>query len=257
MSPPPAGRRDPLREILDALETALREQAKQGSAEAQLQLGYRYAQGDRVPRDDREAFSWFRKAAEQGHPQAQHCVAVSYFKGQGVGRDVRQAYFWMFLASARDPDWAGLADYFAGSDLTPAQRDEIRAEARAWTPEPDGEREAVVRERAERGDAEAQLKLGAWYAEGARVAKDESEAFSWFRRAAEQGHPGAQFTVGWMLFTGQGIAIDERQAYFWLVLASERDPDCEAIRDAVGSELTPGQRSEAHADARAWAPKSA
>jgi len=39
---------------------------------------------------------------------------------------------------------------------------------------------------AEQGNVEAQYNLGVIYAEGRGVAKDETEAVSWFRKAAEQ-----------------------------------------------------------------------
>jgi len=39
--------------------------ANQGNAEAQLELGLMYADGQGVPRDYKEAVKWFRLAADQ------------------------------------------------------------------------------------------------------------------------------------------------------------------------------------------------
>jgi len=44
--------------------------AEQGDAEAQYNLGVRYANGEGVPEDYKEAVKWFRKAAEQGFAAA-------------------------------------------------------------------------------------------------------------------------------------------------------------------------------------------
>ena len=46
-----------------------------------------------------------------------------------------------------------------------------------------------IRERADKGDAEAQNRLGEIYAIGQGVEQDRVEASRWFRRAAMQGEP--------------------------------------------------------------------
>ncbi|MDP4855337.1 MAG: SEL1-like repeat protein, partial [Schleiferiaceae bacterium] len=40
--------------------------ADQGYAQAQYNLGIMYANGQGVPKSDKEAVKWYRKAAEQG-----------------------------------------------------------------------------------------------------------------------------------------------------------------------------------------------
>lgn len=40
--------------------------AEQGNAQAQLNLGWMYANGQGVRQDDAQAAQWFRKASEQG-----------------------------------------------------------------------------------------------------------------------------------------------------------------------------------------------
>jgi len=244
----------------EALQVDLREAAERGDAAAQLQLGYLHSQGHRLPRDDREALRWFLAAAEQGHPEAQRCVALSCFKGLGVDRDVRRAYFWMVLADERDPDCGVLAEGvgfadLVGIELTAAQRDAVRAEARDWTSRSDAVL-AAVRQRAERGDVDAQRLLAGWLATGCRVPKDGGAGFAWLLQAAERGDPEAQFGVGFGFLTGRGVAADTSRAYFWLVLASARDPRGEEIRDAVGDELPAEQRDAVRAEARGWTPRT-
>ena len=47
-----------------------------------------------------------------------------------------------------------------------------------------------LKAKAERGDAEAQYRLGHCYSDGDVVPKDEKKAVFWFRKAANQGHAG-------------------------------------------------------------------
>ena len=58
--------------------------AEQGLAEAQYNLGYRYANGRGVLEDDAEAVRWYRMAAEQGYAMAQVNLGYRYDNGEGV-----------------------------------------------------------------------------------------------------------------------------------------------------------------------------
>ena len=79
-----------------------------------------------------------------------------------------------------------------------------------------------LRQRAERGDPEAQFTLGYMYVTGDDAPLDLAEAATWFRRAAEQGEPGGQFNLGLMYAYGDGVARDMDAAVRWLVLAAEQ-----------------------------------
>ncbi|MGI9346414.1 MAG: tetratricopeptide repeat protein, partial [Gammaproteobacteria bacterium] len=50
--------------------------AKQGDVFAQFGLGGMYANGEGVPKNDREAVKWLRLAAEQGDAKAQFNLGV-------------------------------------------------------------------------------------------------------------------------------------------------------------------------------------
>jgi TPR repeat protein len=65
-----------------------------------------------------------------------------------------------------------------------------------------------LRLKAEKGDADAQSKLGKMYATGEGVAKDPAAAVKWFRAAAEQGYASGQCGLGVMYATGEGVAKD-------------------------------------------------
>ena len=88
--------------------------AEQGLAEAQVNLGAMYDNGEGVPEDDAEAARWYRMAAEQGNSQAQLNVAIQYITGEGVAADPVQAYAWLDVAAAGGhPDAGGVRDSLA------------------------------------------------------------------------------------------------------------------------------------------------
>jgi hypothetical protein len=69
--------------------------AAEGDAEAQLQLGMRYAEGDGVIQDDKEAAKWFALAAKQGLAEAQYQYGLVLLQGRGVVQDYKAAFSWI------------------------------------------------------------------------------------------------------------------------------------------------------------------
>jgi TPR repeat protein len=69
--------------------------AAQGDAEAQLQLGLRYAEGDGVIQNDKEAAKWFELAAKQGLSEAQYQYGLALLQGRGVVQDYKAAFSWI------------------------------------------------------------------------------------------------------------------------------------------------------------------
>jgi hypothetical protein len=75
--------------------------ADAGDADAQLNFGFMYANGEGVPQDYSMAVSWFSKAAEQRHAGAQYNLGIMYEQGWGVPQDYIQAHVWFKLAASR------------------------------------------------------------------------------------------------------------------------------------------------------------
>ena len=69
--------------------------AEKGDAEAQLQLGMRYAAGDGVIQNDKEAAKWFERAAKQGLAEAQYQYGLVLLQGRGVVQDYKAAFHWI------------------------------------------------------------------------------------------------------------------------------------------------------------------
>ena len=74
--------------------------AEQGDASAQFSLGFMYANGGGVLKDEAEAVRWYRLAAEQGNAGAQYNLGLMYANGRGVLKDSVLAHMWYNIAGA-------------------------------------------------------------------------------------------------------------------------------------------------------------
>ena len=90
----------------DEVVKRVRKAADQGEAMAQVNLGYCYADGKGVAKDLVEAVKWFRKAADQGEAMAQNSLGNCYFFGRGVANDEVEACKWYLLAAAQGHEHA-------------------------------------------------------------------------------------------------------------------------------------------------------
>ena len=89
--------------------------------------------------DDREAVRWYRLAAEQGDADAQLNLGIMYFNGEGVPQDYVQAHKWFNLAAA-SAEVASREAYVEARDrvaarMTPSQIAEAQRLAREWRPD--------------------------------------------------------------------------------------------------------------------------
>ena len=87
------------------------EAAERGDAEAQINLGLCYLNGNGVPKNPDEALKWLSKAAKQDHIRAQKYLSGCYFGSHGVPEDFSQAVKWLSKA-------AELGDAEAQKDLS-------------------------------------------------------------------------------------------------------------------------------------------
>ncbi|MDR1732400.1 MAG: hypothetical protein LBR61_09955 [Synergistaceae bacterium] len=77
---------------------------------------------------------------------------------------------------------------------------------------------------AEKGDREAQYKMGRVYFDGYHkgIPQDYAKALEWFTKAGEQGHVDAQIKVGVLYYNGQGAAQDYAKAAEWFRKAADQ-----------------------------------
>ena len=128
-------------------------------------------------------------------------------------RIVRRMFFFLaavFLAVFACPVSGddGDAEFAAGKEAYEAQSYESAIEH--------------FRKAAEKGNAEAQFKLGNCLYQGLGAEQDQAEAVKWFRKAAEQGLAKAQFNLGLCFYQGLGTEQDYAEAVNWFRKAAEQ-----------------------------------
>jgi TPR repeat protein len=65
-------------------------------------------------------------------------------------------------------------------------------------------------------------QLGAIYATGSEVPKDEVKAVRWYRFGAKRGDPESQYDLGFMILLGEGTPADTKTAAYWLQKAAAK-----------------------------------
>ena len=81
---------------------------------------------------------------------------------------------------------------------------------------------------AEKGEADAQYKLGEMYYAGKDVQKDDAKAEKWYRKAAEQGFADAQAILDMMHEEGKGVLQDDAESVkLYLKAAEQGDADAQ------------------------------
>jgi TPR repeat protein len=98
---------------------------------AQWKLGLGYLKGIGVPHDERKAAIWFKRAANHGNIRAQSALSDLYLSGRGVPRDYVRAYTWASIATGsrgNDDDQLRVI----GSRMTSAQMEDAQRRIFSW-----------------------------------------------------------------------------------------------------------------------------
>ncbi|KAG9067525.1 hypothetical protein KI688_012308 [Linnemannia hyalina] len=77
-----------------------------------------------------------------------------------------------------------------------------------------------VLDKANKGNAEAQIEVARRYGTGQGVPQNLEKALEWYIKAAQQGNINAQCCVGFMYERGQGVTRDEAKAMSWYLKAA-------------------------------------
>jgi TPR repeat protein len=80
--------------------------------------------------------------------------------------------------------------------------------------------ETELRPLAERGDAEAQYRIGLMYEYGKGYPQDKAQGIAWFKKSAGLNHAAAQTELGIIYATGDGVAQDNKLAVEWFQKAA-------------------------------------
>ncbi len=99
----------------------------------------------------------------------------------------------------------------------------------------------AIEQAADAGDAEAQFKLGALYANGKGIKQDSKLAAKWLRKSAKQGWSAAQTLLGWCYAGGNGVSQNLGEAIEWYSAAAEQgDTDAMCSLADIYSSGQPG-----------------
>lgn len=222
--------------------TEYRQEALQGDADAQFELGRLYDQGLGVEADidvalkwftlaaaqshvesqtalgviyrnvfgnPLEALNWFRRSADQGSPSGFYHLGMMFYDGEGVIRNESVAAQLFRRAAFADYDAAQYrlgTLYRSGNGVQ--QSDE---QSNKW-----------FLLSAEQGNPSSQTLLARAYYFGRGTSVDYSRAAEWFVRAAQQGYPDAQSFLGFLYTQGRGVAWDNRESVRWFRRAAEQ-----------------------------------
>lgn len=111
----------------------LRQRAQANDADAQFELGARYANGEGAAQDYAAAAKWFGRAAEEGQVLAAATLSAYYRAGQGVSRDDVSAYAWSAIAGQEGDLASKHRLAVLRSRMTRAQISEAESRAAAWS----------------------------------------------------------------------------------------------------------------------------
>jgi hypothetical protein len=105
--------------------------AEHGNPHAQFSLGEIFSGDEGGLKDDKEAFTWYRRAAEEGYVGAQAKLGLMYHTGQGVAQDNVQAYAWDQIAAINGYAAAKRNQNLISRGMSPEQRTQAEALAKA------------------------------------------------------------------------------------------------------------------------------
>jgi TPR repeat protein len=81
---------------------------------------------------------------------------------------------------------------------------------------------AAIKERADRGDSEAQWRLGVNLLTGNTTDDTKAAAFQWISKSANHGNRIGEFWLGKLYWTGQGTETNRSEALHWIQKSAEK-----------------------------------
>jgi TPR repeat protein len=188
----------------------LEELSNAGYSIATTYLGFLFAQGNGVEKNESEAVSLYRRAAEEGDALGAVVLAGVYEWGQlGVAKNEAEAARWYRKAAEGGNVRSMLAlgeKYDQG--MLGLAKDE--AEAARW-----------FRKAADRGDVHGLYRLGLSYWEGRGLPKDQAQAEQLFAKGDAAKNGDAMIDVGRKFESGQGVAENDAEAVKWFRKAAD------------------------------------
>lgn len=228
---------------------AWKKEADKGLVEAQFQAGLCYFEGIGVLKSKKSGFHYLKLAADQGNCEAQSVVAFCYEFGFGVEKSYNQAFRYYKLSADQEflPAQVQLMKFYGegkGVEKCPeeahryfkiiADKDEPStwwdlAEACESRLELKENAEVYYQKnfnhyknRADKGDVEAQIIVGECYKNGKGVVKSFERAFCYFQLAANQNSLIGLFNLAECYAEGTGTQKSLETAIHFYQLSADQ-----------------------------------
>lgn len=196
-------------------------------------------------RDYKSALPYLLDAAKHGSATAQGNLGTIYTEGFGVPKNTLKAYMWLDISISNGGDAQGVKDelakgmtkgeisiaqYMAKSclnsnydncDVPTEKLASLRKNEKVVKKSTETSLE-LYKKAAEKGDAEAQFKIGVMYDNGDGVPQDFKQAMVWYKKAAVQGNVNAQYNIGVLYNLGQGVSKNYIETMSWYRRAAEQ-----------------------------------
>ena len=182
----------------------LKQQARDGDASAQLQLGNHAS----VNNNYKQAFHWYTQLTKQNDSKYKsdgyNTLGLMYLNGQGpASKDFVQAqkYFQKAIKLGQKQAYANLAILYDHGGYG-IKQDKTKAEK-------------YYKKAAKAGDASSKFNLGNLYANR----KQYKKAFHWYHQSAKQYYLSGMLQTALSYSLGKGVNKDKIQACKWLKVA--------------------------------------
>lgn len=214
--------------------------AKGGNKEAALLVGLLFDRGIGITADSAQALHWYQLA--EPNPIAAYILGTYYSKGQYLSEDKQKGR--LLLQQAADAHFsyallnlAIIKQQEGESFLTDLEKARTKGNSKAGLLLADyylsqGDDASHLKKArdiyqffADKGDKDAQLKLGFMFEQGLGGAVAIEEAAQWYKAAAKQGQPFAQYLLGRLYQLGVlNKQLDEKKAIYWYGKAQTHFP---------------------------------
>ena len=184
--------------------SSLVEAAKNGDANAQVELGDFYAKAVDEVQGKKNAFKWYQRAAKLGNIEGQRKLAECYRDGKGVEKNLEEAFKW-YTKLSEQGDEIGSVEHALAL---------LRGRGTAANPV-DGIK--ALKRLEQKGSAEAAFAINRvyWYGWGG-VPVDQKESVRYCLRAAGRGHSSAKYICHAAFLYGVGVPRDTRKSMQFL-----------------------------------------
>jgi len=239
----------------------LQSKGEAGNADAQLELGRVYQDGNGVSRNDELAANWYRKAADQGNPTAQNNLGIMYRTGSGVEKSKEEAVNWYRRAALQGHASAmfNLGTAYYNGDGVPSSEYRaydwfLLAQEAGSSSAPDAVKRTAD-EIGQKASIDALAEIAEMYENGDELPQNRAEAAKWYRKGVDRKDPLAMVRLASLLVNGVGVPQDYAQA---LQLCQAAAKEYSPARFCVGYFLQHGLGvKQDAAEAAKWYEKSA